>query len=113
MKGKLFWKFGALNICSAIIIQGAGSHNYSWEQDRKNILNMSAQLHTTNSIGIMLCSLKPTNLATLSALLFTTGIFMFSGIAYYRAFKNDKSYNYLMPTGGTTMILGWLVLALL
>ena len=38
------------------------------------------------------------------------GSLIFSGLIYYRCFTDDKSYNYLMPYGGGSTILGWLML---
>lgn len=107
----LIFRLGALSACSSVIMQAGGGHK-PWEIDRKLIFDKAFQIHMSSAIGMMLSTYKLSTLGTISGLLFLIGSGLFSGVAYYRCLNNDKTYNYLMPAGGTCVILGWLTLAL-
>jgi uncharacterized membrane protein YgdD (TMEM256/DUF423 family) len=104
----LLWKLGSVSAGSAVIIAAAGGHK-PWEIERKMTFNTAFILHLSSSIGIMLCSTKQ---ATIPAFLFFVGLGLFSFTAYYRCNSDNKQYNYLMPYGGSMIILAWLALAI-
>ena len=108
---KLLFKLGALNAASSVIIQAVGGHK-PWEIDRKLVFQKAFDLHMTSAIGMMLCSFKSGKFVLVPGLLFLGGSILFSGFAYYRCFYNDRSLNYLMPAGGSMIISGWILLAL-
>lgn len=47
----------------------------------------------------------------LSGLLFAVGVLLFSGLIYLRILGGVESLRALVPWGGTSLILGWLALA--
>ena len=102
------WKIGSLSAASSVIIAAAGGHK-PWEIERKLTFNTAFNLHLSSSIGILLASSRN---AHVPGLLFLLGISLFSFTSYYRCLKDNKQYNYLMPYGGTLIILGWLSIAL-
>ena len=102
------WKLGCLNAGSSVIIAAVGGHK-PWEVERKLIFNSSFNLHLSSSIGILLSSFKN---ASIPGILFCMGLSLFSYTSYYRCFTDNKKYNYLMPPGGTLIILAWISLAL-
>lgn len=104
----LFWKLGSISAGSSVIIAAAGGHK-PWEIDRKMVFNTAFILHLSSSIGILLCSMRNANVP---GCLFLLGIGMFSFTSYYRCVNDNKQYNYLMPYGGSMIILAWLTLAL-
>jgi len=107
----IFFRIGSLNAATSIIISAIGGHK-PWELDRKLTFNTAFNLHITSSIGMIISSYRTTNVAFLSATLFLIGSSLFSGVAYYRCFSNDKKFNRLMPSGGSMIILAWCLLAL-
>jgi uncharacterized membrane protein YgdD (TMEM256/DUF423 family) len=114
MLNSLIFRLGALNAGTSIIIQAIGGHNKDWDIDRKLTFSKAFELQITSAIGMMICAHRNKTFISLSpSFLFLAGCFLFSGVAYYRCFKDNKQYNYLMPPGGTCIILGWLLLALL
>ena len=105
------FRLGALNAASSVAIQAIGGHK-PWDIDRKLIFNKAFDLHLSSSLGMMLCSLKAKTLkTTIPGILLLVGSALFSGFAYYRCFSNDRKYNFLMPPGGSCIILGWILLA--
>jgi uncharacterized membrane protein YgdD (TMEM256/DUF423 family) len=109
----LLWRLGALNVAGSIIIQAAGGHK-PWDEKVKGTFRTAAQLHMVSGIGLMLCSFKSLNIiAYISSILLVLGTVSFCGTGYYRCFTDSTKYNYLMPIGGSSMILGWLLMALL
>jgi uncharacterized membrane protein YgdD (TMEM256/DUF423 family) len=107
----LLLRIGSINAASSIIIQAIGSHK-PWEDERKYILTKAFEMHMSSAIGMILCSNRIGNTALCAGSLMFIGSLLFSGIAYYRCFKNDKQYNYLMPYGGSLLILSWILLGL-
>ena len=105
------FRLGALSAASSIAVQAIGGHN-PWDIDRKLIFSKAFELHLSSAIGMILCSNRKSKRALFSGILFLTGTIMFSGFAYYRCFKNERRFNYLMPPGGSSIILAWFLLAL-
>lgn len=50
-------------------------------------------------------------LLALAGLLFTVGVVLFCGLIYARLLFGIDNLRHLVPWGGTSMMLGWLVLA--
>lgn len=46
----------------------------------------------------------------LAGLLFTVGIVLFSGLIYWNTLGGNGALRFLVPWGGTSLILGWLAL---
>jgi len=105
---KVAWRLGCLNAAISVAMAAAGGHK-PWEIDKKLVYEKGFNLHLTSSIGMCLASLKK---RPFPALFFLNGTIFFSGVIYYRCFYDDKSYNKLMPIGGTSIILGWILLAI-
>jgi uncharacterized membrane protein YgdD (TMEM256/DUF423 family) len=107
------WKFGALNVGASIAIQAAGGHK-PWDEKRKSTFKTASQLHMFTGVGLMMLSFRATNnISLISTGLLLAGTGIFCGVCYYRCFKDDTRFNSYMPIGGSAMILGWLLMALL
>ena len=105
------FRLGAINAAASVLIQAVGGHK-PWEIDRKLIFNKAFDLHISSSIGMMLCAFKANGpYSSIPGVLLLVGSGLFSGFAYYRCFYNDRKYNQMMPIGGSSIILGWLLLA--
>lgn len=50
-------------------------------------------------------------LLALAGILFTLGVGLFCGLIYLRLLAQIGDYQFLVPWGGTSLMLGWLVLA--
>lgn len=108
---KLLFRLGALHAGSSIAIQAIGGHQ-PWDIDRKLIFQKAFDLHISSAIGMILCSFKPkTKFILVPGGLLFVGSLLFSGFAYYRCFKNDRKFNYMMPPGGSCIIAGWILMA--
>ena len=107
------WLFrvGSLSAASSIIIQAVGGHK-PWDIDRKMIFNKAFDLHLSSAIGMILCSLRSkSSFVMIPGTLFLAGTFLFSATAYYRCFSNDRKFNFMMPPGGSCIILAWILFA--
>jgi|LauGreDrversion4_2_1035121.scaffolds.fasta_scaffold2071037_1 uncharacterized membrane protein YgdD (TMEM256/DUF423 family) len=107
----LLFRLGAISAASSVAIQALGGHK-PWDVDRKFIFSKAFELHITSALGMMLCSFRRSKASNLAGLLLLAGSILFSGFAYYRCFNNDRKYNFLMPSGGGSIIIGWTILAL-
>lgn len=111
----LFWRIGALSAGSSIALQAYAGHR-PWTLEKKNIFSKAWEIQMSSAFGLMLLSnyktkyIKVKNVAGFSLFL---GSLFFSGILYYRCLNDDKRFNYLMPYGGGSVILGWVLTALL
>lgn len=103
----LLWKIGCINAAIAIVVASAGGHK-PWDEDRRKVFNTASKYHLFGSVGTIISSFK---YASYPGFMFLFGTLLFSGTAYYRCFKDDRSYNKLMPIGGMLFIFGWIVLA--
>lgn len=70
-------------------------------------------LHAVALLGLALAaSYRPLHLgAVIAGLLFTAGVFLFSGSLYLRVLTGLPDWGALTPLGGSAFILGWLVIA--
>ena len=75
-----------------------------------------AQYQITHALAIGLAALAARGaaqeLAERAALLFFTGIVLFSGSLYGLALSGMRALAFLTPLGGVTLVAGWIVLAL-
>ena len=100
------FRIGCINSALSILIASAGGHN-PWDEERKRLFSLANNHHMFSSFGILAASLRS---KTIPVILFLVGSGLFSGILYYRCFENNRSMNYLMPIGGVSNILGWMLL---
>ena len=110
----LFWRFGALSAGSSIAIQAYGGHK-PWTVEKKLIFQKGFDIQMSSALGVMILShykLK-SKLRLVVGFSFIFGSLIFSSIVYYRCFTDDKKFNFLMPYGGGSVILGWVLLACL
>lgn len=101
------WKLGCISLCSAVILGAIGGHKVP--QDKISMFKTANQYHFYSGFAILFCSIKQARLITP---LFLFGSLMFSGVSYYRSLTDCKKFNFLMPYGGTLLILGFLGLAI-
>src|SRR5258705_10737214 len=75
-----------------------------------------AQYQLTHALAMGLAALAARgaakNLAERAALLFFTGILLFSGSLYGLALSGARVLGFVTPLGGLALIAGWIVLAL-
>lgn len=107
MNGSLLWKAGCLNAGLSVVLAAVGGHR-KWDEERTRVFSKANFHHAVSSLGVVLASLRNANYA---GACFLIGSGLFSAVGYYRCFKDDKSFNRLMPVGGTLFIFGWVLLA--
>jgi len=80
------------------------------------IFQTGAHYHLTHALAIVATSLitreGERRRADLAALLFTTGIVLFSGSLYFLVLANSNALVLATPLGGLCLLTGWVVLAL-
>lgn len=111
----LFWRLGAFSAGSSIALQAYAGHK-PWTLEKKNVFSKGWEIQISSALGLMLLSRlksKKNKVKNLAGFALFLGSLIFSGILYYRCFNDDPSYNRLMPYGGGSVILGWILTALI
>jgi uncharacterized membrane protein YgdD (TMEM256/DUF423 family) len=108
----LMWRLGALSAGTSIAIQAYGGHK-PWTLEKKMLFSKAWEIQFSSAAGMMILSNAhgKSKIRLLGGWGLFFGSLIFSGILYYRCFSDDKSLNYLMPYGGGSVMLGWLLLA--
>ena len=107
---------GAFFGLTAIAAAALTNHRIDPDDVEKVMLAVrSQQLHAIVLVifGFAACAPLPAGLQTkvkLASGLFTLGILLFSGIIYLKYFIGFSSIGFLVPFGGVTIMLAWLVL---
>lgn len=110
----LLWTLGALSASSALVVQVIGSHK-PWDSEKKITFNNGFNIQLSSAIGLILLAHPKFKgrLKIASATSLFLGSSLFSSLLYYRCFYDDRRYSYLMPYSGSSVILGWLLMACL
>lgn len=116
-----FWIFAAaINGCIAVAMGAMGSHMLSHlPHDRLVFLDLGSDYQLWHALGLVGVGLltpyirRETGIRLLKAVgtAFTIGIVLFSGGLYILALMGTGPAQWLVPVGGTMLILGWLGLS--
>ena len=104
---------GCASAASCVAFGAAGGHKHTWTQYQKDLYQKSNYYHFMNSVGLIVGGLIPRQRRNISPFFFATGILLFSGPLYHKAWfldDSEKFYTQVTPIGGTAMIIGWLLL---
>jgi uncharacterized membrane protein YgdD (TMEM256/DUF423 family) len=76
----------------------------------------AAQYQMYNAIGLILvgltASIRPSKMLSVATVCFILGIILFSGLLSVLAVTNIKILGAIVPLGGLSMLVGWILLAL-
>ncbi len=82
---------------------------------RLNTCDIAVRYHLVHAVALLGLAAMPFDFAGrrrgLAALLFVIGLCLFCGILYAQAIAGLKGFNLVVPLGGLSFILGWLVIA--
>ena len=97
---------------SGVALAAAGAHGADLAS-----VTPAAQLlimHAAAALAIVAVAARATRsfLFLIAALILLAGVSLFSGDIAARAFWGERLFPMAAPTGGSTMIIGWLVLAI-
>lgn len=113
-----FWTtLGAILAGMAVILGAYGGHAIDGDEKAYANFMLSVQYHMWHALALLAvgwqCNTKlgSKSYAALSGILFTIGIFMFSGNLYIFAITGNPSITAAMPIGGLCFIGGWIFLA--
>jgi uncharacterized membrane protein YgdD (TMEM256/DUF423 family) len=106
----LYWSIGCLLTSSAIALAAYGSHAQSFTSESRDLWMKATQYLALPAIALMIVGRwhRPPHIP---AAMLLTGAGLFCLPLFYFAKTEDRAYNYLMPKGGSLMILGFAVLA--
>ncbi len=114
-----FWiTMGAIFAGAAVALGAYGSHMLDGDQKSYENFMLAVQYHMWHALGLLAvgwqCKIgsESKTYAALSGILFTVGIFMFSGNLYIFTIAGNPSTISGIPIGGTCFLGGWTFLAL-
>ena len=102
----------------AVVLAAFGQHALTGRLEPRllSAFSTAAQYQLIHALAIGLAALAARGAAApqarLAALLFLTGILLFSGSLYALALTGISSLGVITPAGGLALIAGWIVLAL-
>ncbi|PCI51771.1 MAG: hypothetical protein COB49_01000 [Alphaproteobacteria bacterium] len=115
----------ALSGFSAVLIGASGSHALAPYMDERGteLFNRASLYHHLLSLALFGCALlwptvkanaknpaKALKFLRISATLFMMGLLLFSGLLYLVALNPDFPLKFLIPFGGLSTMLAWLML---
>ncbi len=82
---------------------------------RLNTCDIAVRYHLIHAVALLGLAVAPVGFAkrgrVVSAAFFVLGLLLFCGILYAQAIGGMKGFNLVVPFGGLSFILGWLVIA--
>lgn len=111
------WLFiAAVNGALAVLAGAFGAHALSSHLVYASAFSTGAHYHLMHALAMGLAALAARGgaraHAEVAAMLFLIGIILFSGSLYMLAVTGIKYFGFITPVGGTSLIAGWVVLAL-
>jgi uncharacterized membrane protein YgdD (TMEM256/DUF423 family) len=113
------WLFIAAIMGGAAVLCGAfAAHGLQTRLDgtAREVFETGARYHMYHALAMGLAALvmrgEAVARARWAAILFLTGILLFSGSLYLLALTGDTALGFVTPLGGVAFIAGWVFLAL-
>jgi uncharacterized membrane protein YgdD (TMEM256/DUF423 family) len=116
---RLFIIIGALLLTAAAMLGAYGVHGLadSITPAKQQSWGWAVQMQSYHSLGLLLIAglaqpLGQPVLLKIAGWIFIAGIFLFSGSIYLDVLGVSESIGQIAPTGGTSFMIGWIVVAL-
>jgi uncharacterized membrane protein YgdD (TMEM256/DUF423 family) len=116
---RTFIIIGALSLTAAAMLGAYGVHGLadSIPPTKQQSWGWAVEMQSYHSLGLLLiaCLAKPLGqpvLLSLAGWIFIAGILLFSGSIYLDVLGVSESIGQIAPTGGTSFMVGWVVVAL-
>ncbi len=103
--------FAAISGALALFMLVVAAHVLSLAPADSERLHLAAFLQLSAAITGLALSGRSGRLNAIAATMILAGAALFSGTLYALAIAHARSFVMLAPIGGTTLILGWLLLA--
>ena len=114
-----FWvPLGAILAGAAVVLDAYGSHTLEGGEEAYDKFMVSVRYHMWHALGLIAVGWQcatgsgKKTWAAFSGILFTSGIFLFSGNLYVFALTGSQTMTAAIPVGGSCFIGGWILLAL-
>jgi uncharacterized membrane protein YgdD (TMEM256/DUF423 family) len=111
-----WFAFAAINGALAVIAGAFAAHALRGRlaPDMLEVFDLAARYHIIHALALAVAALAADRLGTsplrLAAVLFATGIILFSGSLYLLALTGVHHFGFVTPIGGVALIAGWLAL---
>ena len=116
---KKFLIFGALSLTAAAMLGAYGVHGLagSITPAKQQSWGWAVQMQSYHSLGLILIALlspqlRQSTLLRWAGWIFIAGIFLFSGSIYLSILGAPAVIGSIAPTGGTSFMIGWVLVAL-
>ncbi len=77
--------------------------------------DIAVRYHLIHAVALLGLAVAPLGFAmrrrALAAVMFVVGLLLFCGVLYLQAIAGLKGFNLIVPLGGLSFIIGWLVVA--
>ncbi len=116
---KKFLIFGALSLTAAAMLGAYGVHGLadSITPAKQRSWRWAVEMQSYHSLGLILIALlspqlRQSTLLRWAGWIFIAGIFLFSGSIYLSILGAPAAIGGIAPTGGTSFMIGWVLVAL-
>jgi uncharacterized membrane protein YgdD (TMEM256/DUF423 family) len=116
---RTFIIFGALSLTVAAMLGAYGVHGLAdtITQAKQQSWGWAVQMQSYHSLGLIVVAcltgrLGQSTLLKIAGWIFIAGIFLFSGSIYLDVLGVSDSVGQIAPTGGTSFMVGWILVAL-
>jgi uncharacterized membrane protein YgdD (TMEM256/DUF423 family) len=109
------WLFLAgVNGAAAVLLGAFAAHGLQGRlpPNMLGAFNTAAHYQLIHALALGLAARTGSRCAGMAALLFVIGIVLFSGSLYAWALTGIHGFVFVTPVGGTTLVAGWVALAL-
>lgn len=106
--------FAGLSGAAAVILGAVGAHRLEVSTVGRAQWDLAMQYHLLHSVLLAALAVSGSSrggAARLASWCLVAGMLMFCGTLYFQAASGEAPVRNLAPTGGTFLILGWLLLA--
>jgi uncharacterized membrane protein YgdD (TMEM256/DUF423 family) len=106
--------FAGLSGALAVILGAVGAHALEASTEGRAQWDLAMQYHLLHSVllaGLASTGLPRSGVVRLASWCLAGGMLMFCGTLYFQASHGAPPIANLAPTGGTFLIIGWLLLA--
>lgn len=118
LRVRIWLAVASLNGALAVALGAFAVHGLSSQLDAHalGIFETGARYHMYHALAMGVAALArqdgATRIASWSAMLFLTGIVLFSGSLYALALTGQRTFAFVTPVGGVSFLAGWILLAL-
>jgi uncharacterized membrane protein YgdD (TMEM256/DUF423 family) len=103
-----------LNICAALVgalaLAALAARHLRPDVDINALMLAAIAQLSAAAAGLAIAN-RTARLNTIAGAVILAGAFIFGGEIYFAAFTGNHNFIMLAPVGGTSMIVGWIVLA--